>query len=186
MILNDLAPAVEEPIGRFLTEFCERMAQEGIPVAVIARTVQRPIEKVYLCLHQAKQIGRIAELPRPDWPPSSRFNERAPALASFKSFDNDLLMLLMQHFDLSRQRASVLLALLRRISCTREQLNKVLKETSRDAVKDTNPKMLDVVMHHVRGRLKQRDLYINTIRDGGYSLSDHVRSSIYDIIGIKP
>jgi hypothetical protein len=51
------------------TEIAVRLADEGVPLAVIARATQIPSADLRKQLQEALERGRIIEMPRNDWPP---------------------------------------------------------------------------------------------------------------------
>jgi transposase len=55
-----------------------RLAQEGVPVAAIARALCTPYEYVARALREALEAGDIAEMPASDWPVGQRREDRAP------------------------------------------------------------------------------------------------------------
>src|SRR5437899_188825 len=53
-----------------------RLADEGIPVLVIARATRLPSTEVYQALRDAISRGSILEMPHDDWPPNSLRSNR--------------------------------------------------------------------------------------------------------------
>src|SRR3954465_15888923 len=58
-------------------DFAIRLADEGVPLRAIARATKIPSEELRTALEEARDDGRLIELPRDDWPPGFPRDQRA-------------------------------------------------------------------------------------------------------------
>lgn len=168
-----------------------RAADEGIPVAAIARVFALPYQEVVDILKSAIERGLIAEIPKADWPPGSRRAERVPVNAVHLS-DDDIQFLAKRHFSLTLLEAEFLTSLLRNERVQKGKLHAViehLRATKRanqpDKMEQTDPKMVDVVICKLRKKLKTVDeaFAITTIWNDGYYLNPDVKRKLYEHLG---
>lgn len=159
-------------------------ANEGIPVAAIARLLETPFEAVIEHLKDAKSRGVIADMPRADWPPGTRLNDRTPSAAN--PTDDDLCLVVKQAFHLTGLEASFLVVLLRHRQVDKTRLHNIVEQkrstraTQPSSQEATDPKMVDVMICKLRKKLKSADphLLIATIWGGGYYIDSKVKPLI--------
>jgi DNA-binding winged helix-turn-helix (wHTH) protein len=152
-------------------------ANEGIPVAAIARIVSHPFGDVMEVLQDAKDVGTIVEIPRSDWPPGTKIAERGPCLPA----DADLQFHCHKVFKLTTLEASFLVVLLKHSHATKARLHHIVEQQrmARASQPDesTDQKMVDVMICKLRKKLKKVDpaLVIETIWGGGYHIEAPVK-----------
>lgn len=164
-----------------------RLANEGIPVNVIARGLEVPAADVRLSLDEALASGRIAEMPAVDWPPTARRADHLPPhIAAAR--DADLVTAFMRVFKLTKLMANFMLVMLKREQVDKTTLHRVIESmrASRanrpDSAEETNPKMVDVMICNLRKKLRPFGVEIETLWGRGYSLESPMRQRILDIL----
>lgn len=164
-------------------EIAVALAHEGVPVRAIARSIKTPGEEVYEILKYALDDGRLVELPRDDWPAGGSRRARTPAETSVLQLDdNTLQMVCSSFFRLTRLQAAVFATLIKRPSVTKDQLHQAI-ENNRDPNQDpTDQKMVDVVICHIRKKIKDHLLTIETIWGIGYSMKVDARERVMTLI----
>jgi hypothetical protein len=157
-----------------LTPIAVAAANEGIPVAAIARITHQSLDDMYETLKDEKSRGSIAELPRADWPPGTRVNERLPS--ALLPSDDDLAFMCKKSFKLTSLEAAFLVVLLKHRQVEKTRLHNIVEQqrmtraTQPNDQEATDPKMVDVMICKLRKKLKavDKDLKIETIWGGGY------------------
>jgi len=164
-----------------------RLANEGIPVNVIARGLEVPAADVRSVLDEALGSGRITEMPAADWPPTARRADHLPPhIAAAR--DADLVTSFMRAFKLTKLMASFMLVLVKREEADKATLHRVIESqraqrTNRpSSAEETDPKMVDVVICNLRKKLKVFDLTINTLWGRGYYLDTKDRQHALGLI----
>lgn len=165
-------------------------ANEGIPVAAIARVITVPLDDVYQMLRDAKESGAIIDLPKADWPPGSRISDRTPALPA----DADLHFLCHKTFRLTALEAGFVVVLMKHSHSTKTRLHGVIEQmrltrsSQPDTMESTDPKMVDVIICKLRKKLKKVDpaIEITTIWGGGYHIEAHVKALIMTKLSGEP
>lgn len=159
------------------------LADEGVPVRAIARAVQVESEDVYGFLNSAMDDGKLIELPQPDWPAGTRRWSRRPSPSSVLNLDDDMLNLACAAvFQMTRLQAAVFVAIVRRPEITKEQVHIAIESTRSPNADPTDPKMIDVVICHIRKKLKPFKLELKTIWGRGYSLAPRERTIVLSMI----
>jgi hypothetical protein len=160
-----------------------RLANEGIPVNVIARGLETPAADVRVCLVDALSAGRITEMPAADWPPTARRADHLPPhIAAAR--DSDLITAFMRTFRLTKLMASFMLVLVKREEADKMTLHRVIEAQRATRAnrpnnpEETDPKMVDVVICNLRKKLKPFGLTINTLWGRGYYLDPKDRQSV--------
>lgn len=162
------------------------LADEGVPIAAIARALKTPSADVREVLHDAAAAGKIFAVPKEDWPPSSRRDEREPALITNLPDGEKFIMDCVRTFRVTRLQARLLSVLIRRPEATKQMLHQVV-EQSRDPTKEsTDMKIVDVVICHLRKRLKPFALDIETIWSCGYCMSADTRRRAVQMLQPEP
>jgi hypothetical protein len=163
------------PLSSPYDQIASRLANEGIPVNVIARGLEHPAESVRLSLEESLAAGLITEMPAPDWPPTARRADHLPPhIAAAR--DNDLVIAFMRAFRLTKLMASFVLVLVKREEADKTTLHRVIEaqravRASRpDNPEETDPKMVDVVICNLRKKLRNFGLTIHTLWGHGYYL----------------
>jgi DNA-binding winged helix-turn-helix (wHTH) protein len=181
----------EEPLPDPLDKIAARLAWDGVPINVIARGIQFPSATVRENLAHALALGELTELPKADWPPTARRADRGPAFSQMAPQHNDeLLLACRKTFRVTNLQASFLVMLLRHADCTKEKLHTVVenlrlvRRADRTIGEDeTNPKMVDVIICHLRKKLRKHSIEIKTIWGHGYSLDAVARETVFSLLG---
>jgi hypothetical protein len=151
-------------------EIAIRLADEGVPLGAIARSVQLPSEELrrHLCL--ARDAGRLISLPRPDWPPGYPREERAVELSRQIVSDREALaMAARQMFDLTPIEADLFLLLLQPGMIRRDVM--------------TSTRTTHVHVHRLRKHLSPFGLHIGTLYGAGYKLYPDRRRAMDLLLG---
>lgn len=169
-----------------LTEIVARLADEGIPIAAIARSTDLKTEAIRVCLDIAVKQGQISELPRADWPPGQgrheRVPERPPNTTLLKDFQ--VVAALAQCFGITRMQGSMLLQLVKRPRCTKEALHEAICH-GRSEAEMTKPKIVDVVICRLREALKDHGIQIKTLWGMGYFMEASDRKRVAEMLRDK-
>ena len=156
------------------------LADEGIPLRAISRALAVSSTEVYDLVQEAIEAGKLVERPKDDWPPHTRL-QRTPQF--IRSLDDDTkLFSCMNLFKISRTQAVVLLALMARPYAPRPYLHLALQQFRHDTAHETEIKMVDVVVCHLRKRLKAFDITIETVWGAGYHLTEESRDTIQNAL----
>lgn len=173
-----LAPPDEVPTRDAM--IMGRLAHEGVPVRVIARSFQIQSDVVRETLEFAIQIGGITEMPRDDWPPTARRADRLPSAGVVP--DDDLMMGAQRALGLTRLEASFLVVLLKRNEADKATLHAVNEQqrsfrgTRPNNTDPTDPKIVDVVICKLRKKLKPHNIIIQTLWGAGYFVAPEHRT----------
>lgn len=158
------------------------LADEGVPVRAIARSTKIAGEDMYDILKNAINEGRLITLPKDDWPPSNRKSARYQAENTVLSNSDDTLgMACSAHFKMTRLQAAVFVAILRRPpEISKLHIHSAIEASRPNADEPTDLKMVDVVICHIRKKLKAVDkaLTIETIWGRGYSMPPAARDLV--------
>lgn len=168
--MNALAAAPNpQPL---MDTFVIALADEGIPVGAIARATRTPYSDVYDILRDALGRGALIEIPKADWPPGVSRIHRLPTLASPLQDDDQLRISCAQVFKITRLEAAVFATLLKRNTLTKQQLHQVIEQNRPSpGLPETDEKMVDVIICHLRKKLKRHELAIETIWGIGYMMA---------------
>jgi hypothetical protein len=147
-----------------------RLADEGVPLRAIARATGTPSTKVYATLIEAKQDGRLLELPRDDWPPGCPRDQRALQLSRLVTENKPMLLLAVQGlFGITRTQARIVLLMVQHELVPRERVG--LSTTC-----------FNVHVTYVRRALVKFGLKVQTLWGYGYQLSPEHRREAMDLI----
>ncbi len=150
-------------------EIAIRLADEGVPLGAIARSVQLPSEELRRHLCVARDAGRLISLPRADWPPGFPREERAVELSRQIVSDREALaMAAKQLFNLTPGEAELFLMLLQPGLIRRDVV--------------TSTRVVYVHIHRLRKHLSAFGLHITTLWGYGYKLSDPDRRRAMELI----
>ncbi len=173
---------VDALIAKRLQSIIVRMADEGTPLRAIARATQWESTAVRAVLNEALNNGTIVEMPRDDWPPGSIRNERLPGIpvsANDEKFQVDLV----HHFKITKLHAKVFGALLRHQEVTKKTLHRIIDDgIEPDEEGATQEKIVDVVICHLRKRLRPTGVAIRTIWGCGYFMEPEHKKLALDLL----
>ena len=174
----------EELLPPDLSPIAGRLANEGVPVAVIARAFQLSAFQVRNTLAEHLANGTISELPRDDWPPTSRRADHLPSQLA-KEQDDHLLTACMRAFTITKLQAAFMMVLIKRDEADKDTLHNVIeaqraiRRNQPDNPDSVDPKMVDVIVCNLRKRL--RDYFpvgsevIKTLWGHGYYIEKPMR-----------
>lgn len=154
-------------------------ANEGIPVCAIARIIAFPSADVYEVLNLAKSIGSIAQLPRADWPPGIKVQDRLPSIPL--PGDDDLQFMCKKTFKLTGLEAGFLVVLLKHRQVEKSRLHNIVeqqrmtRQSQPNNQEATDPKMVDVMICKLRKKLKPHAIEIETLWGLGYLIAPKSR-----------
>ena len=164
-------PVTESPAPSPLFNVAIQLADEGIPVRAIARATKIPSSDVYEILRDALLCGALLEMPKDDWPVGSSRAQRFALAGSVLENEEALQLACGRCFRTTRLEAAILAVLLKRTEVTKKQLHLVIEQSRPSENRDaTDPKMVDVMIHHVRKKLRPLGLEIKTVWGLGYLL----------------
>ncbi len=173
-------PYVGGPRGPKNHHAMVRLADEGVPIAALARAFKMPFREADDAVRSAKERGEIAYLPSRDWPhgqvryvPSN--GGGAPAGFSLISLD-EAREAVPYCLRLSRSQVEILAALMSRDLATKNWLHNVLYGHLVDGGAD--PKIIHVQICKMRKALAPFDIAIITVWGGGYRLSVEDRNKV--------
>ena len=173
-----------EPSNSWANGIWARLANDGVPIAVIARSFQCGSDLVRACLHDALDTGTITEIPRNDWPPTARRADHLPSQLA-KEQERDLLTAAMRAFSITKLHAAFMMVLLKREEADKDTLHNVIesqraiRRNQPDNPDSVDPKMVDVIVCNLRKRL--RDYFpvgsevIKTLWGHGYYIEKPMR-----------
>lgn len=168
--MNALVSVAPNP-QPFVEALAIALADEGVPVGAIARATRTPCGDIYEILRDALGRGAIIELPKADWPPGANRDNRLTLLTSSLQTDEQLQIACARVFKATRLEAALLAVMLKRNTITKKQLHQVVEQNRPSpGMPETEEKIVDVVICHLRKKLKPHDLMIETIWGIGYMI----------------
>lgn len=163
--------AVENPQPSPLERVAISLADEGIPVRAIARAVRIPSGDVYEILRDAISVGALLEIPRDDWPVGSTRAQRFALVGTVLENEEALQLACGRCFRATRLEAVILAVLIKRTEITKKQLHLVIEQSRPSENREaTDPKIVDVMIHHVRKKLRPSGLQVVTVWGLGYRM----------------
>lgn len=181
-------PAEPSNIGTVVAEDTViRLADEGIPVRAIARGTRLPSAEIYEILRDAIARGAIVEMPRDDWPIGSSRGQRAAFNGTPLEDEAALQFACARCFKATRLEAAILAVLLKRNEVTKQQLHFVIEQMRPGDTRDNNreptdPKMVDVIICHLRKKLRTPEITIKTVWGIGYLIPHADREKAMNIL----
>lgn len=175
---------VEPQVDPMVASIAVRLADEGVPIRAIARSTKVPSSDVYDLLREARERGEIVELPKDDWPAGMARAQRVTLAGTPLDTDEGLSFAFARCFKATRLEAAVLVLMLRRNDVTKEQVHHVIEQsrTRKNENEETDIKMVDVVICHIRKKLKARAVSVETVWGIGYRFSTADRTLIMAIL----
>ncbi len=167
-----------------------RAANEGIPVAAIARIVEQPYEDVADILRDALDRGEIGEMPKADWPAAAKWSDRLPSVPRSANA-GDVEFQCRKAFRLTSLEAGFMMVLLRYECADKDRLHNVIEQqranraNQPDTMELTDPKMVDVMICKLRKKLRLKGFpdCIQTSWGKGYYIEPAVKQQIFALIG---
>ena len=159
------------------TQIMIRLADEGVPVAVIARSFQVASDDILESLKDAIAYGFLVSLPAMDWPPGELRDERCP------SIDHELNLLPLKFkivFALTEAESKFLAALIKRGKATTTFLHAI--SSSADEPK-TDPRIVHVHACSIRKKLARFGIDgLQTIWGWGFVLPSSAAKDILKLV----
>ena len=172
-----------------LVPFAIRLANDGVPMMVLARAFKFPLEIVRSTLDDAFNAGSLVEIPRVDWPPTARRADRLPSDAPVQFSEEQLKTKAQTVFKSTAVQSALLAVLLKREEVSKETLHMAIEHQRMirpqkpiDIEHETDMKMVDVVICHLRKKLKPFDLTITTIRGYGFFMAHSDRRKALELL----
>ena len=155
------------------------LANEEVPVNAIARSVGCPSDTVREAIEEAILYGKVLSMPRSDWHPLQRGNKRALT----EMTEKETIFNCQRIFGLTHLHACFLSVLMRRNEVSKDQLHAIIEGCRRQPQnRETDVKMVDVVLCHLRKRIKPFGLVVKTLHSSGYYMTPEMRKRTQDIL----
>lgn len=165
-------------ISASLADVAIRLADEGIPVRAIARSVKVPSEDIYDTLRRAIEHGKIVEMPRDDWPAGATRGQRVIPTGTILDNEDAFTVTCQRLFKVTKTEAVMLNLLLKRNEATKVQLHNAIEQAKAGAgAEPTEQKIIDVFICKMRRKLKPYNIEIETIWGTGYMISREHREA---------
>lgn len=148
-----------------------RMADEGVPVRAIARSTRISSDDLYMTLRDAIGRGVLVEMPKDDWPLGSSRGARTAFNGTALENEDALKVACAKIFKATRLEAAILSVMFKRTEVTKQQLHQVIEQSRPPGREETDPKMVDVIICHLRKKLKPFGIEIETVWGIGYLIS---------------
>ena len=178
-------PSIEPLIPEPFFSVAVALADEGVPVCAIARSVHISSDEVRSALREAISEGRIVEMPRDDWPPNLRRVDRLPGNGQTYT-DEQLGTYCRRLFSLTELEATVFVPLVKRDEVSKTSLHASIQAgraaRAHAEVEETDPKMVDVVVHKLRKKLAPHGVIIKTLWAKGYFMDRAQRRVVFDML----
>lgn len=160
------------------------LALEGVPLCAMSRAFGTTTQNIREVLDAAIGNGSIVEIPPYDWPPGTSRIRRLPSFLT-KRDPEDFLMAIRDLFKLTSLEANFVRVLVTNNRADKIKLHAVaqqlraLRASKPDNYDDTDPKMVDVVICHLRRKLGKAGITIRTLWGSGYFLEEEQRKLIF-------
>jgi hypothetical protein len=169
-------PASDEPVDALTMNTVVRLADEGIPVRAIARATKLSSEVIRDIIHTATDLGQIVGMPRDDWPVGVGRGNRLPdRVGPLRLDDEKIIFNISRLFKVTKLQAALFSVLIKRTEVIKETLHQVIESRRKPNKEETDPKMVDVVICHLRQRLVPFGLEIETQWASGYYMTLDMR-----------
>jgi hypothetical protein len=162
-----------------------QLADEGVPVRAIARSVHLPYAEVSELIDTAVAEGQLLQVPKSDWPIGKGHtrDNREPQFDPFTGVSEDAFDLtLIRLFRVTKLQCALLAPLLRRKEVTRNAMHETIERRRKPGAPPTEEKLVDVVICNLRKKLKPFKLEIKTIWSQGYYMDAEHRAKVRDMI----
>jgi hypothetical protein len=166
-----------------LVPYAERFADEGVPIRAMARAFKQTTDAVRETVQEAIAGGRIVQMPKDDWPVGESRGDRTPTFIRQNRMDDEsLIFSCIRLFHVTRLQASLLAVLIVRNEVSKDTMHQIIESRRPPGKEETDPKMVDVVICHLRKRLKPFSLKINTLWACGYYMEPQQRKTILEMV----
>lgn len=176
-------PFSDEPVDPDTMRIVVRLADEGIPVRAIARAIKISSEAVRDMVHTAIDLGQIVGMPRDDWPINVLRENRIPdALGKPRMDDEKTIFNIARLFKVTKLQAALFAVLIKRTEVLKDTLHQVIESRRKPNKEETDPKMVDVVICHLRQRLVPFGIEIETQWASGYYMTLDMRKKSNELL----
>ena len=189
--MSTVAPEDADAVPDTLHGPMGRAACEGIPVGAIARIFEYDMGEIYVVLNYLHSIGTISEVPKPDWPPTSRNADRLPQFDCRPQASN-IQFIAQRVFKLTKLEAGFLTALIRCEHADKGMLHGIIeqqrmqRQSRPNKLELTDPKMVDVMICKLRKKLRDHDAQFNgavqTVWGGGYFIDSKTKATLLSLL----
>lgn len=174
---------IGEELPDVLVPIVVGLAHEGVPVCAIARATKRTADAVRVAIQDALILGQITRTPKEDWPTNVLVPERTPEfLKRNKTTDEELVFSCTRMFRLTPLQAALLALLCKKTEATKESLHRVVEQRRSPSKDETDLKMVDVVICHLRKRIKKYGLTITTVWGRGYFMEPSMQKKLLGMV----
>lgn len=183
---SSIIPSTTQEIDlKSLENILISLADEGVPIQAISRATKTPCDIVRETLQLALEAGDLLEKPADDWQPGTARGSRAQMTPDYAQIaERTALTGCIRLFKVTRVQACLLDALIRRKEVTRETLHNLIERNRLDHAHpdETDIKMVDVVICHIRKKLKPFGFEIKTLWSTGYFIDADQRKTMQDML----
>jgi hypothetical protein len=149
----------------------------------MARALKQTTDAVRETVQEAIANGRIVQMPKDDWPVGQSRDDRTPTFIRQNRMDDEsLIFSCIRLFHVTRLQASLLAVLIVRNEVSKDTMHQIIESRRTPGKEETDPKMVDVVICHLRKRLKPFNLKINTLWACGYYMEPPQRKTILEMV----
>lgn len=180
----DDAGVTGEPRPRLWHHIAVRLADEGVPIKAMARSLFVSYTELMDHLKEAKDHGMILTIPRDDWPVGSRREDRLPDALPLEMEDTQMTLLAGRVFGLGPAIARMLVVLLRRAEMTKQALHLATQGEAGTKGGDAHIKTVDVQIHKLRQKLTPHGIIIETIWGRGYYVPKESKALAFKVMDI--
>lgn len=179
---------MQTPLNPQLVSTLIGLADEGVPVRALSRASKVPWEELRRVLDEARDHGKLIELPTDDWQRLSR-EDRAKLGSERRVSNEDVLSIFRNEFRLTRGQAVVLTALYVRGKQTKRQLHDCYEnwrictpDATKNSREPTHEKIVDVIICGIRKKLKPYGITIYTSWGDGYGMLPEQRALLGSVV----
>lgn len=152
------------------------LANEGVPLRVIARAIKQPAPSVRTAVTAAIDEGTLVEMPGDDWPPGVPRSKRGPVMGLLDISSDRYLLNLVYVFKVTKLHSRLLALLLNRAMVDNTAAHRILQTgKNRSTDEESQEELVKVVICHLRKRLKPLDIEIKTSWSCGYFMEPEMR-----------
>lgn len=172
-------------VGRkTIVEIAIRLAEEGVPIAVIGRACKLPFGEVEIELKEAVELGRLLQLPMAHWDK----NVLAPTakVASSNTIHEDTYRL-RRRFGLTPNQANLVALLMRRKGLVRyETLVTSRPRRRNDEDAENIHRIIGANLFRVRQSLSPEGVLIKTYASDGLSMEEPDQQRLINVLYHQP
>lgn len=180
----EVTGAIDTPRPRLWHHIAVRLADEGVPIKAMARSLFVSYAEIVQHLKEAMDHGMILTIPRDDWPIGSRREDRVPDALPLEMPDTQMALLAGRVFHLGPALARMFTVMLRRAEMTKQALHSATQGEAGTKGGDAHIKTVDVQIHKLRQKLTPHGIVIETIWGRGYFVPKESKAFAFKIMGV--